>query len=316
MSTAVVAARRKHSVARVLSKDFKRNYFVYLMVIPVVAYYVIFSYWPMYGLQIAFKDFNIVAGYGASPWSDPIYKHFLKFFNGIYFWRTLRNTLLINIYGLMFSFPLSIVFALLLNEVRSSLFKRTIQTISYLPYFISMVVICGIITDFCLSDGLINSVIALFGGKRSALLQQSALFRTVYIASDIWQYLGWNSIIYFAALAGIDPELYQAAIIDGAGRFRQMWHITLPGIKPTIVILLILSFGSMLSVGSEKIILLYNPATYETADVISSYVYRNGLQRLDWSYGSAVGMFNSVINVILLVIANRFSRIVGETSLW
>lgn len=316
MSTAVVSARQKRGVAHVISKDFKRNYFVYFMVIPVVAYYVIFCYWPMYGLQIGFKDFNIMAGYAASPWADPLLKYFLRYFNGLYFWRTIRNTVLLNVYGLLISFPLSIVFALLLNEIRSSLFKRTVQTISYLPYFISMIVICGIINDFCMTDGLINSVIALFGGKKTALLQQSSLFRTIYIASDVWQYLGWNSIIYFAALAGIDQELYQAAVIDGAGRFRQMWHITLPGIQPTIVIMLILSFGSMFSVGAEKVILLYNPATYDTADVISSYVYRDGLQRSAYSYGSAVGMFNSVINVILLVIANQISRKIGETSLW
>lgn len=314
MITSPLSARPRRSFGRVVSKDFKRNYFVYLLVLPVVAYYAIFCYLPMYGLQIAFKDFNIAAGYMASPWVG--LKHFMKLFNGIYFWRLVRNTLLINVYELLFSFPLAIVFALLLNEVRNSFFKRAVQTISYLPYFISMVVICGIITDFCLSDGLVNSVIALFGGKRSALLQQAANFRTIYIASDIWQYLGWNSIIYFAALSGIDQELYQAAIIDGAGRFRRMWHITLPGIQPTIVILLILSIGSMFSVGSEKIILLYNPATYETADVISSYVYRMGLQRLDWSYGAAVGMFNSLINVTLLVVANQISRRVGDTSLW
>jgi len=295
-------------------KDFKKNWVLYLMILPVVAYYIIFHYWPMYGIQIGFKDFNIAKGYMGSPWVG--LKYFQQFFESFYFGRVLRNTLMISIYELIFGFPAPILFALLLNEVKNRRFKKYVQTISYMPHFISAVVICGIILNFCVSDGLINDVIALFGGERSSLLQDMKNFRTIFIASGIWQNLGFNSIIYFSAISTVDQELYQAAIMDGANRFRQVWHITLPSIKPTIVILLILSIGSLLSVGFEKIILLYNPATYEVADVISSHVYRMGLQKLNWSYGAAVGLFNSVANLILLILANRISRKVSEVSLW
>jgi len=297
-----------------ISKDFKKNWFVYLMVLPVVTYYLIFYYVPMYGIQIGFKDFNIAKGYSGSPWVG--LKYFKMFFDSFYLWRVLRNTVLINLYELIFSFPAPILFALLLNEVKNRRFKKYVQTISYLPHFISTVVICGIITNFCVSDGLINDIISLLGGERNSLLQNVKYFRTIFIASGIWQGLGFSSIIYFAAISAVDQELYQSAIIDGASRFRQVWHITLPSIKPTIIILLILNIGGFLNVGFQKIILLYNPATYEVADVISSHVYTYGLQKLNWSYGAAVGLFNSVANLILLIAANRVSKKVSEISLW
>ena len=318
MSRTVVPGRvQKNSLSAFVNKadkDFKKNWVLYLMVLPVIAYYIIFHYLPMYGIQIGFKDFNIAKGYMGSPWVG--LKYFQQFFESFYFWRVLRNTLMISIYELIFGFPAAIIFALLLNEVKNRRFKKYVQTISYMPHFISAVVICGIILNFCVSDGLINDVIALFGWERSSLLQDMRNFRTIYIASGIWQNMGFSSIIYFSAISAVDQELYQAAIVDGANRFRQVWHITLPSIKPTIVILLILSMGSLLSVGFEKIILLYNPATYEVADVISSHVYRMGLQKLNWSYGAAVGLFNSVANLILLILANRISRKVSEVSLW
>lgn len=304
----------KRSFSRRLKMDFYKNWMLYLLVLPVIAYYIIFHYIPMYGIQIAFRKFSIAKGYLGSPWVG--FQHFRTFFNSFYFARTFWNTIWISLLDLIFGFPAPIIFALLLNEVSGKLFKRSVQTLSYLPHFISLVVLCGMVVNFCASDGLFNDIISFFGGERLPLLYVSNYFRTIYTASGIWQGLGWGSIIYIAAISAVDQEQYEAAIIDGAGRFQRVWHITLPGIQPTIIILLILKIGNLMSVGAEKVILLYQPATYETADVISSFVYRMGLQRQDWSYGSAVGLFNSVINMVLLVIANFASKKVSETSLW
>lgn len=298
----------------IIRRDFKKNKYVYLMVFPVIVYFIIFSYWPMYGVIIAFKDYSPGKGILGSKWIG--LKNFVDFFNSYYVGRLIRNTLLINIYDLFWGFPAPIILALLINEVNNKLFKRTIQTISYLPHFISLVVVCGIIIDFTASDGLITTILSQFGVKPTNLLMRPELFRTIYISSGIWQGVGWGSIIYLAALSGINPNLYEAATIDGAGRWKQTIHITLPGIAPTIIILFILRLGSMMSVGYEKIILLYNSTTYETADVISSFVYRKGLLESDYSYSTAVGLFNSVINFVLIIIANTISRKVSETSLW
>jgi putative aldouronate transport system permease protein len=228
----------------------------------------------------------------------------------------LKNTLLISLYTLVFEFPAPIILALLINEVRKRTFKRVVQTITYMPYFISLVVICGIITDFTNADGLINRLIMMLGYDGQAMLQKPELFRPIYVLSEIWQRIGWESIIYIAALMSIDLEQYEAAKIDGASRLKQMFHITLPGLLPIITIMFILRMGNMLNVGFEKIILLYNPVTYETADVISSFVYRKGLLEFGWSYSSAVGLFNSVINLVLLISANYISRRVSQNSLW
>ena len=305
---------KKTSYGSMLLKDFKKNHLIYLMGLPVLAYYLIFHYGPMYGVIIAFKNFSPGRGILGSSWVG--FQWFQDFFNSYYFGRLLRNTLLINILNLIFSFPAPIILALLLNELRSQKFKKTVQTISYMPHFISLVVICGMIHDFTARDGVINDIIAWFGGEPDTMLLRPELFRPIYIISGIWQGIGWGSIIYLAALSGIDPELYQASLIDGANRWDQVWHITLPGIMPTIVILLILRIGSMMSVGHEKIILLYNASTYETADVISSFVYRKGLLEANYSYSAAVGLFNSVINFILIITANWISRNINETSLW
>jgi len=297
-----------------IRRDFKKNKYVYLMILPVIAFFIIFSYWPMYGVIIAFKDYSPGKGIWGSNWVG--LKNFKDFFSSYYVGRLIRNTILINIYDLIWGFPAPIILALLINEVNNKLFKRTIQTISYLPHFISLVVVCGIIIDFTASDGLITTILSYFGIKPTNLLMRPELFRTIYISSGIWQGVGWGSIIYLAALSGIDPNLYEAATIDGAGRWKQALHITLPGIAPTIIILFILRLGSMMSVGYEKIILLYNSTTYETADVISSFVYRKGLQESNYSYSTAVGLFNSIINFMLIIIANTISRKVSETSLW
>lgn len=290
------------------------NKYLYLMMLPVVAYYLIFHYTPMYGAVIAFKDYTPIKGILGSDWVG--LKHFIDFFDSYYFWRILKNTLLISLYSLLFEFPMPILLALLINEVRQRRFKRVVQTITYMPYFISLVVICGIITDFTNADGLINRLFMWLGYDGQAMLQKPELFRPIYILSEIWQRIGWESIIYIAALTSIDQEQYEAARIDGANRLKQMFYITLPGILPTITIMLILRMGNLLNVGFEKIILLYNPVTYETADVISSFVYRKGLLEFGWSYSSAVGLFNSIINLILLVTANYISRRVSNNSLW
>lgn len=268
----------------------------------------------MYGAIIAFKDYSPLLGIEKSPWVG--LKHFKDFFNGFYFGRILRNTVVISLNSLFFGFPIPIIFALLLNELRNQRFKRVVQTITYMPHFISLVVICGMIKEFVMSTGVIPDVLGHLGFQKTNLLDKPHLFVPIYVISGIWQEVGWESIIYLAALVSIDAELYEAAAIDGAGRWKQLWSVTLPGIVPTIMILLVLRIGRLLSVGYEKIILLYNPAIYETADVISSFVYRKGLQEFNWSYSAAVGMFNSAINLCLLVLANRFSRKISESSLW
>ncbi|WP_243711581.1 ABC transporter permease subunit [Paenibacillus sp. BK033] len=284
------------------------------MMLPVIAYYLIFHYIPMYGALIAFKEYSPMKGVLHSDWVG--LKHFHDFFGSYYFTRILKNTLVISLYSLIFEFPAPIILALLINEVQSRTFKRVAQTITYMPYFISLVVICGIITDFTNADGIINRLFMLFGYDGQAMLQKPELFRPIYILSEIWQRIGWESIIYIAALMSIDQEQYEAARIDGASRIKQIFFITLPGILPTITIMFILRMGNMLNVGFEKIILLYNPVTYNTADVISSFVYRKGLLEFGWSYSSAVGLFNSVVNLALLVTANYISRKMNKSSLW
>ncbi len=286
----------------------------YLMLVPVIAYFIVFKYFPMYGLQIAFKNYKPALGFVGSKWVG--LKHFESFFNSVYFGRLIRNTLTISFSYLVFGFPASIILALLLNEVKCNVFKKAVQTITYLPHFISLVVMCGLIRIFSQGNGLFNDIIEIFGGTRQALLANADLFVPIYIISGIWQNIGWGSIIYLAAITGIDPELYDAATVDGAGKLRQAWHITISGIAPTIITLLILQFGKLMSVGYEKILLLYNDLVMEKADVISTYVYRRGLLEANYSFSAAVGLFNSVINFILVLTANTISHKVTETSLW
>ena len=297
--------------------DFQKNKAVYFMFLPVVVFYLIFHYYPMSGIILAFKDFKPALGIWESPFTGDFgFEHFLAFFGSSFFGRTITNTILISLYQLIFGFPMPIILALMLNELRSPKFKKVMQTITYFPHFISTVVVCGMLTDFCLSDGLFNQITGFFGVPSVSMLSEPKLFRTIYVASGIWQSMGWDSIIYLAAIAGIDTQLYEAASLDGAGRFKKIWHITLPGIKGTVVILFIMAIGKMMSVGSEKILLLYNPSTYKTADVISTYVYRKGLLDQDYSYSTAVNLFNSVINFALVFCANALSRKLTETSLF
>ena len=292
--------------------------YIYFMLLPVMLYFIVFHYFPMVGILIAFKDYSVKYTFWENIFHTPWVglKHFKSFFESFYFQRVFWNTVIINLYGLIFTFPAPVLLALLLNEVRNIRFKKIVQSITYMPHFISMVVIAGLVIDFTSSNGAINTILDFFGQERIQFLIEPEWFRPVYIISAIWQEIGWGSIIYLAALAGIDAELYEAAGIAGAGRWRQATSVTLPCIAPTIIILLILKIGQMMNVGVEKILLLYRSTTYETADVISSYVYRRGMIEMQYSFSTAVGLFNSIINFTLLVSANWLSRKFSETSLW
>lgn len=305
---------KKKSLIFRLKQDIRRNGVLYLLVLPVLAFYILFHYKPMYGTLIAFKDFQPRLGIMGSPWVG--FDNFKAFFTNPYFMRVLKNTLVISVSNLLFTFPAPIILALLINEMRGEKFKKGVQTISYLPHFISLVVVCSMVKEFTSSDGFVTDIAVLFGMERQTMLNNQNLFVPIYILSDIWQNVGWSSIIYLAALTGIDTELYDAASIDGAGRFKKVLYVTIPGILPQIIIMLILAIGGMMNVGYEKIILLYNPATYNTADVINSYVYREGLVSRNYGYSTAVGLFNSVINCILLFASNHISKKVSDTSLW
>ena len=315
------AATKPRALARSQKNPFIRdlvsNPLLYVMLIPLVAYYVVFCYAPMYGAIIAFKDFSPGLGILRSPWTKQFgFGHFIDFIQGPYFGRVFGNTVVLSLGLIAFSFPAPILFALLLNEVRSTKFKRTVQTITYIPHFISIMVVCGLLHNFLGRSGLINDLIVFLGGERSNLLAQPQYFKAIYIISDIWQQVGWGSIIYLSALTSIDQEIYESASIDGAGRLRKILHVSLPGLLPTIITLFILRMGSIFSIGYEKIILLYNNMTMEKADVISSFVYRRGLIESDYSYSTAVGLFNSVLNFTVLFVTNRISRRISETSLW
>lgn len=299
-----------------LRREWNKNKYIYLLTIPVVAYFLIFSYGPMYGIIMAFQDYNIVDGISGSQFIG--FDNFIRFFESHYFWRLLRNTLVLSISNIIWGFPAPILLALLLNEVKNKHFKKAVQTITYLPHFISAVVVCGMLHQFLSRDGFITTILANFGVvEQTNLLAVKEYFRTIYITSGIWQEIGWGTIIYLAALTGVDEQLYEAAAIDGANRFRQLISITIPSIMPTIIMMFILRVGSVMSVGFEKIILLYNPQTYETADILSTYVYRYGLGgSFDYGYTTAIGLFTSVINFIIVIAANKISRKVSEVALW
>ena len=297
-----------------IKKDWKRNKTIYLMVLPVIAFYIIFQYAPMAGVLMAFENYSIKDGIFGSQWVG--LKNFLDFFKSYYFVRLLKNTFLLSFYDLLIGFPAPIIFALLMNELVCAKFKKTVQTISYMPYFISMVVVAGIIIDFFSSTGAMTAFISKLGGPSGNLMGMPKLFRSIFIGTNLWQFLGFGSVIYMAALAGIDPQLYEAATLDGASRLQQIIHITIPSISSTILILLILRLGNLMTVSFEKVILLYSPSTYSVGDVIMSFTYRKGLLESNYGYSTAVGLFNSAMNFILLVLANTLSRKYSETSLF
>jgi len=309
-TTASVAIEKigKGSVLDTLARDFRKHKYKYLIVLPVLVFLAIFAYRPMYGLIIAFKDFRPALGVWGSNWADPWYRHFQVWFNDPFFFRVVRNTFSLSFLNILLGFPAPIILALLVNELRNKKFQRVVQTITYMPFFISMVVVASLIRSFVSTDGIFSQIVMFFGGDATNFLMHSQYFYTVFIVSDIWQFVGWNSIIFLAAITAIDQEQYEAATIDGATRFQQMLKITLPNIVPIISILFILRMGSILNVNFEKVLLLYNEAIFETADIISTYVYRRGIIHANFSFGAAVGIFNSVVNVFFLLTANYLSR--------
>lgn len=295
-------------------KIIRKNKAVYLMLLPVIIYYILFHYKPMYGIIIAFMDFNPRKGIMGSDWVG--LKHFKDFFTGYYFWRLLRNTLKLSLSTLIFGFPVPIILALLINELRNKKFSKIVQSITYMPHFVSMVVLCAMIRQFVGANGFITYFMSLFGYDGGNLLTHGEYWIPIYVISNIWQGAGWGSIVYLAALTGIDSELYDAAKVDGANRWKQTIHVTIPCILPTIIIMLIMRVGQIMSVGYEKTILLYDGAIYDVADIISTYVYRMGLLNREFSFSTAVGLFNSVVNFILVIAANQISKKTTETSLW
>lgn len=313
MSRTATKTYRKYSWYNI-KKDFVKNWPLLLMVAPALAFYIIFHYIPMGGLLMAFENYKPNLGLLGSKFVGM--KNFVDFFSSVYCWRVIRNTLILSLLQIGIEFPFTICFAILLNEIGSAKYKRTVQTISYMPYFISLVVVAGIIIDFCQTDGVLTVLVQAITGKSDNLLSNASNWRPIYILSDLWKNVGFNSIIYVAALAGIDKTLYEAAEIDGANRFKRIIHVTIPGITDTIMIMLIMRVGQMLSVGYEKTILLYNPQVYDTADIISSFVYRKGLQEANYGYSTAVSLFNSVINFALLLITNALSQKYTESGLF
>lgn len=303
------AVRKNIVYKRILS-----NKQLYIMMIPGMLVFLIYKYIPMGGLVLAFKDYYPSLGFMESDWVG--LKHFIKLFQSPDFYRVFRNTLLISIYKLMFGFPMPIILALLLNELRSLKYKRTVQTVLYLPHFLSWVIFGGIVLNVLSMRGPINAIIQLFGGEPVMFMTHSDMFRFIVVISNIVKQSGWGTIVYLAAISSIDPSLYEAAIVDGANRFRQVWHITLPAIRSTIVILLILRIGHILDVGFQQILVLYNPAVYEVADVFGTFVYRVGITQGEYSFTTAVGLFKGVIGLILVVGANKLSKKIGESGVW
>lgn len=287
---------------------------VYMMLLPVMIYYVIFHYLPMFGVVIAFQNFKPAKGLTGSKWVG--FKHFIDFFDGPYAWRLIRNTLLLSLYQILIGFPAPILLALLFNEMRGKRYKRVCQTLTYVPHFVSLVVVCGLIRTFTSSTGLITSLFVRFGMEKMNLLAQPQYYRTIYVLSGVWQNIGWGSIIYLATLSNVDPSLFEAADLDGANRLQKILHINLPMLIPIIAVQLIMRVGRIMSEGSEKTILLYSAVTYDTSDIISSYVYRTGLEKRSYSPAAAIGLFNSLINMGLVVFANWFSRTYVNESLW
>ena len=291
------------------------NYEMYLFLLPAIAYYVIFKYGPLYGLQIAFKDFNGALGFWGSEWVG--LKYFNSFFSSYYFWPLLKNTLVLSLYSLIAGFPIPIILALMLNEVKSYKYKKFVQTVTYAPHFISTVVLVGtIVIVLSPTYGIVNQMLKLLGMEAQSFMTNPGLFRHIYVWSGIWQNTGWASIIYIAALSAVDPEQYEAAIIDGASRIQRIWHINIPVLIPIMTIILIMNAGSIMNVGFEKVLLMQNDLIMDVSDVISTYVYQRGLIQAEYSFSAAIGLFNNVANFILLMIVNGITRKFGETSLF
>ena len=293
----------------------KRTYQLYLMLLPVVLYFALFKYWPMYGIQIGFKDYKAAFGVSGSIWVG--FSAFDRFFSSYYAIRLIRNTITLSSLSLLFCFPTPILLALMISELKWSKFKKTVQMVTYAPHFLSITVVVGMVRLLLATQtGLINNILASAGHERIAFLTDSKWFLPIYILSDVWQQTGWNSVIYIAAIAGIDYSLYEAAYLDGATIVKRIWYVTLPCIAPTVIVMLILKMGSLMNVGFEKVWLMQNDLNRESSDVISTYVYRSGLTQSDYSYSSAINLFSNVINFLILITVNMLSRKISETSLW
>lgn len=304
----------KMTYSRILRRSVA-NYQLYLMLVPVLAFYIIFRYWPMYGVQIAFRDYNPGLGFAGSPWVDMA--NFRRLFGSFRFMRMLKNTLLLNTYQMIFQFPIPIVFAILVNEVRIKRVKALILNVTYLPHFLSVVVIVSLInTVFHPNYGIINRIIAILGRDTIRFMENPSWFRPIYIISGLWQSTGWNALIYLGALAAIDPSLYEAAQVDGASRFQQIIRITLPCITPTIIIMFILKLGGLMNLGVEKVLLMQNDLNISTSDALSVYVYKMGIREGDYSFATAADLFNNIINFALLLVANRMAKKLSGSSLW
>lgn len=298
-----------------LKKDLHRDWQLYLLLLPGLVLVAIFSYGPMYGILYAFQDYSPYKGFFNSPWVG--IKHFQTFIESYYFWGLIKNTFRISLASLIFDFPTSIILALLINELRHKYFKKAVQTLSYFPHFVSTVVVVGMLVQFTSpATGIINQVIKLLGFQSVNFMVEPGWFVPMYVLLGIWQNIGWGSIIYLAGLSSIDPEQYEAAIVDGASRIKQIIHISIPGILPTIIIMLIFAIGSLMSVSFEKVLLMYNELTYEVSDVLNTYIYRTGLKQGQYSLSTAVGLFQTIVNATLVIIANYLSRKHSETSLW
>ncbi|MBA2942014.1 sugar ABC transporter permease [Paenibacillus sp. CGMCC 1.16610] len=308
-------ARKRQLRKPTFWKRLLANRYLYAMLVPALIYYTVFHYIPMYGALIAFKQFSITKGIIGSPWVG--FQHFTYLFELEKFWQVFWNTIVISLYRLVFGFPLPLIVAILLNEARKIMFKRTVQTIIYLPHFISWVIMGGLLISLLSTDqGAVNNAVRSLSGEPIGFLTDERIFRSTLVGSMIWKEFGWNTIIYMAALAGLNPQLYEAAVMDGANRWRRIWHITLPGIRSTIIILFILRIGSLMEAGFEQIFVLYHPGVYRVADIIDTYVYRIGLTEGRYSLAAAVGLFKSAINFTLLVVANWLSRALGEQGVY
>ncbi|MEY2191889.1 ABC transporter permease [Neobacillus sp. BF23-41] len=295
-------------------KKILSNYQLYLFLLPALVYFIVFHYVPMYGILIAFKDFVATKGIMGSPWVG--FKHFERFFDSYQFWSLIKNTLGLSVIQLIVGFPLPIFLALMMNQIRSDKYKRFVQTVVYAPHFISVVVLAGMIYVFFSNNGLINNLILIFGGDPISFMAKPDWFKPLYIASGVWQETGWAAIIYLAALAGVSPELHEAAVMDGANKWQRIFHVDIPAIMPTAVILLILNVGNIMNIGFEKAYLLQTPMNQPAAEIIPTYVYKMGLQQAQYSFAAAVGLFNSVINLVLLVLVNKFAKKLSGTGLW
>lgn len=315
MKSSATAKKKSISPGAFVVNELKRHWQLYVMLILPLTYLIIFAYIPMGGVIIAFKDYSIRGGIWGSDWVG--FEHFINFFKTPDFVKLLRNTLILSLYNLVITFPMPIILALAVNELKSKAYKKVVQMVTYMPYFISTVVLVGTMKNiFSPRTGLINNIIALFGGAQTDFMGNPDLFRTMYVWSGVWQGMGYSAVIYIAALANVDSSQVEASLMDGAGRFARVWHVDLPAIMPTIVIQLILAVGSVMSLGYEKVFLMQNPVNTEVSEVISTFVYKRGIAGFQYSYSAAVGLFNSVVNLVLIALANIFAKKVGETSLW